>query len=287
MPGFTIEARVEQLLGVPVARVQPLHGGCIARVQRFDLLDGSCVAVKSDPGPAPRLDLEAKMLARLDEATVLPVPGVLAAQPDLLILRFIPNAGGPSPAGEAELAERLAALHSRSSDAFGYDFDTLIGPLDQPNPRAPSWPEFFALHRLLPMAHAADRTGSLPRGLIPRIRALADQLDDLLRPLPPAPSLIHGDLWSGNMLWQGGRLAAVIDPAIYHADPEIELAFIDLFGGLGPAFWERYQALRGIRPGFWEGRRDIYNLYPLLVHARLFGGGYGVQVARILDSLGF
>src|SRR3546814_4637170 len=93
---------------------------------------------------------------------------------------------------------------------------------------------------------------------------------------------LHGDMWGGNVLARGGRIAAFVDPAIYHADPEIELAFSTLFGTYGEAFFRRYEALRPLRPGFFETRRDIYNLYPLLVHARLFGGSYVASVDRIL-----
>jgi fructosamine-3-kinase len=93
-------------------------------------------------------------------------------------------------------------------------------------------------------------------------------------------------MWGGNVLVDGGRIAAFIDPAIYHADPEIELAFSTLFGTYGDTFFRRYGEHRPIRPGFFEARRDIYNLYPLLVHTRLFGGQYAGQVDSILRRYG-
>jgi len=101
-----------------------------------------------------------------------------------------------------------------------------------------------------------------------------------------APSLIHGDMWSGNILVSGERITEFVDPAIYHGDAEIEIAFATLFGTFGDAFFARYNELRPIRPGFFEARRDLYNLYPLLVHARLFGGGYGMRVDSLLDKFG-
>ena len=103
---------------------------------------------------------------------------------------------------------------------------------------------------------------------------------------PARPSLIHGDMWGGNVLARGGRIAGFVDPAIYYADPEIELAFSTLFSTFSDAFFERYGALRPLRPGFFEQRRDLYNLYPLLVHSRLFGGPYPDAVARTLDRFG-
>ena len=100
-------------------------------------------------------------------------------------------------------------------------------------------------------------------------------------------ALIHGDVWTTNVLARAGRITAFLDPAIYYADPEIELAFIGLFGTFGRAFHEAYHSLRPIAPGFFEERRDLYNLYPLLVHVRLFGGSYVGQVERTLAGYGF
>ena len=100
---------------------------------------------------------------------------------------------------------------------------------------------------------------------------------------PDQPGLIHGDCWGGNVLCRRGRVAAFIDPAIYYADPDMELAFGTLFATFGPAFFRRYQDIRPLRPGFFEARRDLYNLYPLLVHVRLFGGTYLTGVERVLD----
>jgi len=105
-------------------------------------------------------------------------------------------------------------------------------------------------------------------------------------PEPERPSLIHGDMWGGNVLCRNGAVAGFVDPAIYYADAEIELAFSTLFSTFGDAFFSRYRELRDIRPGFFETRVPLYNLYPLLVHVRLFGGGYVAQVERTLTRFG-
>src|SRR3712207_2405135 len=114
---------------------------------------------------------------------------------------------------------------------------------------------------------------------------MAERLDGHLEE-PERPSLIHGDVWSANVLAKGDTITAFLDPAIYHADPEIELSFISLFNSFGEPFLERYREIRGIRDGFFETRRDIYNLYPLLVHVYFFGGGYLDSVRSTLSRFG-
>ena len=147
------------------------------------------------------------------------------------------------------------------------------------------WRQFFAEHRLVYMAGEATRAGHLTSETASRIEAVAGRLDNWLDE-PIRPSLIHGDMWDGNIVCAPGRVSGFIDPAIYFADSEIELAFATLFDTFGTPFFRRYAEHRAIAPGFFEVRRDLYNLYPLLVHTRLFGGSYEVQLRAILDRLG-
>ena len=183
-------------------------------------------------------------------------------------------------------AELLAELHAVTAPRAGLDRDTLIGSLHQPNPWTESWVAFFAGHRLVSMADQATRAGRLPADLAARVHTLADRLGSLLDE-PGAFSLVHGDVWSGNVLAEPGRITGFIDPAIYFAHPEVELAFITLFNCFGQPFFDRYHELRPIAAGFFESRRHVYNLYPLLVHVRLFGGGYVQQLSSTLSGLGF
>ena len=127
----------------------------------------------------------------------------------------------------------------------------------------------------------AAESGQLPAAAIDRLETFCGRLERYID-TPAAPSLIHGDLWGGNILARSGCIAAFLDPAIYYAHAEIELAFSTLFGTFGQAFFERYAEHRPIAPGFFEVRRDIYNLYPLLVHTQLFGGHYAASVDGIL-----
>ena len=166
-------------------------------------------------------------------------------------------------------------------ERFGLERDTLIGPLDQPNGWIESWRDFYAERRLLPFGRSALRAGGIAGETMDRIERLCADLADHLAE-PAHPSLVHGDLWGGNVIAGQGRIAGFIDPAVHYAHAEVELAFTTLFGTFGERFFARYREHRPIAPGFFEARKDLYLLYPLLVHATLFGSGYGRQADAIL-----
>lgn len=281
-----IERGIEAALGERLTSVRPMGGGCVGEVYRVALSGGSTVVAKVDrTGGEAKLPLEGYMLGYLAAHSRLPVPEVYHASDELLIMEYVEGGGGRSGAAERDAAELLADLHDVTAPEFGHERDTLIGGLDQPNSPSESWVDFFREQRLLYMAREAHRAGRLPDGELARIDHLAGRLDEYLAE-PGAASLIHGDVWGGNVVAGSDGIAGFLDPAIYHADPEIELAFITLFGTFGDAFFERYAELRPIRDGFFELRRDLYNLYPLLVHVRLFGGGYLGAVQSILSRFG-
>jgi fructosamine-3-kinase len=276
-------SQITEACGARALDLTPLSGGCVARVYRAGLKDGSSVVVKSSDCEGT-LDVEGFMLRYLAEHSALPVPRVIHQAPQLLIMEAIDGESSFSGGCERDAAELLAALHAVRGARVGFERDTLIGSLHQPNPPTDSWIGFFAEHRLLYMARQAHVAGRLPERALARIEQFSRRLPELIEE-PGYPALIHGDVWSGNVLARGERIRAFLDPAIYFAHPEIELAFITLFSTFGPAFFERYQELLPIRPGFFETRRHVYNLYPLLVHVRLFGGGYVAQVNATLDTL--
>ncbi len=225
------------------------------------------------------------MLRYLREKSELPVPEVYHSSEALLLMEFMPGSSNLSGA-QAHAAELLATLHDITAGAYGHERDTLIGSLSQPNPWTSSWVDFFRDQRLLYLAGVASEAGRLPANLRGRVEGLAGRLGDILEE-PECPALIHGDAWSGNVLAEGNRITAFLDPAIYHADPEVELAFISLFDSFGKPFFERYHELRPIKEGFFEERRHLYSLYPLLVHVYFFGGHYVGSVEDTLDRLGF
>ncbi|ODR98798.1 hypothetical protein AUC68_06240 [Methyloceanibacter methanicus] len=281
--------RLDTILGAEVVRLEPLSVGFGLTGAVALLSDGRRLAVKARQSDSQRgtdLALEGAMLADLARLSDLPVPHVHAAAADVLVMDFIDNDGGRiTPDVERDAATLIARLHATPRPYFGYERDTLIGPLHQPNPRGEAWVPFFRDHRLLHMARAARDEGALPPSLHDRLERLADDLGAYLTE-PPFPSLLHGDLWTGNVLVKGNRIAGFIDPAIYFGHPEIELAFTTMFGTFGRAFFEAYEDMMPLEPGFHEVRKDIYNLYPTLVHVRLFGGSYVAAVDSTLKTLG-
>lgn len=215
--------------------------------------------------------LEADGLRALAEAGA-PTPEVYEVTRERIVMAEV---GGPSD-WEA-LGRALAICHRATRPHFGYDLDNVLGPLPQANPWSPVWSEFYYRHRLAP--YLVD----LPTDLGNRIRSAAEtgRLADLLDHGQP-PSLIHGDLWSGNIV--EGRW--LIDPAVNYADRELDLAFAAVFGGIPERMWRAYQEEWALDEG-WRQRRPALQLYHLLVHVRLFGGGYVGMVADRLDTLGW
>jgi fructosamine-3-kinase len=217
--------------------------------------------------------LEADGLRALAAGGV-PVPEVYEADHHRLVMERV--AGTPDWEG---LGRALAGLHRQRAPAFGYPIDNVVGALPQPNGWEDSWPTFFVERRVL--VHLDDP--AIPASLAERIRRAAEgPLPALLDSHRAVPSLVHGDLWAGNVV-DGAYL---VDPAVSYSDREVELAFMALFGGIPPAMWHAYAEAWPLDPG-WERRRPALQLHHLLVHVRLFDGGYASMVVDRLDALGW
>jgi fructosamine-3-kinase len=281
-----IRAEIEAAIGQKVTDIAPLSGGCVGQVYGVHLSDGQRMVAKVDERPSPQLHREGQMLTYLYSHSHLPVPIVYHRAERLLLMEFLPGDSHFNTRAQAHAAELLAALHNITAPHFGLEWDTLIGGLHQPNTSMASWLDFFREQRLLYMAGEGVKAGRLPSALLDRLRRFCECLDKWLVE-PERPSLIHGDVWMTNVLAVGDTITGFVDPAIYYADAEIELAFTTLFGTFKRPFFEHYHDIRPIRPGFFEERRHIYNLYPLLVHVRLFGGSYVQSVSHTLQQFGF
>lgn len=274
-----VERAIEEATGHRPVATHRLTGGCIAEVRRVDLEAGGSIVAKIAPDGG--LEIEGAMLRYLRTHSMLPVPDVITCSDHLLLMEFVEAGEVLNAEAQGHAADLLAALHGVTAPRFGFAHDTVIGPLALPNPWTGSWCAFVRDRRLMPFGRLAHERGGLATDALARLEAFCADLDRYL-PATPAASLLHGDMWDGNILVRKGRIAAFIDPAIFYGDAELELAFATVFNTFGEPFFARYDAHRPIDPEFFATRREIYTLYPLLVHAALFGAAYGRRVSRIL-----
>ncbi len=229
---------------------------------------------------------EADGLRELRRAGVVRVPEVLATgavdAAAFLALEWIEH-GAADEACERRLGEGLAALHRVSAACFGWQRDNTIGRSPQANAWSADWVEFFRERRLRPQLALAARQGFA--GLFgERGERLLEALPALLAGHSPQPSLLHGDLWAGNWLASAQGEPVLVDPAVYYGDRETDWAMTHLFGGFGRAFYEAYAAAAPLPAGA-ALRKELYNLYHVLNHANLFGGGYPREARALIDRL--
>ncbi len=270
MTGREIADAAAGLLAEPLAEWRGVAGGDLSAVIRLRLISGRGAIAKT--GPDPRA--EAAMLDAI-RAAGAPAPRVLAVSGRVLVLEELAGRGGLDGAGWHELGMALRRLHGAEGTGYGWPVDYAFGAVAIRNAPCGTWPDFWAEQRLL------SEVDALPSGFARRLERLARDLANRL-PARPAPALLHGDLWAGNVLAADGRLSGLIDPACYHGHGEVDLAMLHLFGSPDAGFAAGYGALA---PGRAE-RRVIYQLWPAIVHVRLFGGGYAGMLDGLLSRAG-
>jgi fructosamine-3-kinase len=259
------------ILDVPVQRSTPLGGGAA----RAELADGRTVVVKEGPGVAA----EAAGLRWLAVPGGPPVPEVLALDGARLVTTYV-RPGRPSAAAAADLGRRLAALHAAGAAAFGAGppaapVDAWIGPAPMRNVAGDEWASWYATHRVAPYLRAARDAGDLTAAEATVVERVCDRLPALAGPAEP-PARLHGDLWSGNVLWSTDG-AWLIDPAAHAGHRETDLAMLALFGCPHlDTVLAAYDDAAPLAPGRRE-RVPLHQLFPLLVHVVLFGRGYAGQ----------
>jgi fructosamine-3-kinase len=272
-------------------RVEPrpaerVGGGSISECVRWNG-EGGALFVKLGPTDSFEMfSAEAGGLRELAGASALRVPRVLgvgtASGQAFLALEWI-EFGIASSRTESALGAGLARLHRVLAPRFGWHRDNTIGATPQHNEWTDDWPGFFARHRLGFQLELAARQGHDGR-LIDRGRLLCERLAAFFEGHRPRPSLLHGDLWGGNWAADASGEPVIFDPAVYYGDREVDLAMTRLFGGFGRGFYEAYQAEWPLAPGASQ-RVDLYNLYHVLNHLNLFGGGYGAQAEAMVERL--
>lgn len=266
------------------ARHAEMGGGCINQAMRLEGRDARCYFVKLNRAAA--LEMFAAEAAGLDElraggAIRVPAPiahGVAHGRAFLALEWLQLEARGSG----ADLGRRLAALHQVGARAYGWSRDNTIGSTPQNNPQGDDWIDFLRRWRLGFQLSLAARNGA-PRRLLERGERLLDRLAVFFPGYRPVPSLLHGDLWGGNYGYCRGE-PVLFDPAVYYGDREADLAMTELFGGFPEDFRAAYQEAWPLDPGY-ATRRQLYNLYHVLNHFNLFGGGYGAQASRMIDGL--
>ncbi|WP_052078933.1 fructosamine kinase family protein [Spirochaeta lutea] len=305
--------QAEDVLGSPIRYRRSLGGGSINQAYELECQNHTRFFMKRYPSTDPghfvsEFDGLLTLSERAGEITatfgsgVLRVPKPLCwgveARASFFIMEYIPRAGsgGSSAARQAAAGTALALLHgfgdppepgqpANPQKPYGYHITNRIGSSPQQNTPTSRWPDFFAYQRLAPQLEQAARSGALPRRWADKAETLISSMADFL-PASPKASLLHGDLWGGNMMWDDRGTPVLIDPAVYYGHHEADLAMTELFGGFTREFYRSYQELSGPIPREYHRRKTIYNLYHMLNHLNLFGASYLGSVTSLLQDIG-
>lgn len=283
-----IAADIGRAVGRPVTvrTIERVGGGCIHRTLRFRHGDSSWFVKVNDASRHAMLRAEAEGLAVLSRQDRIVVPEVVSCGHDgesaWLVLQWLDLVPFDDRASRA-LGEGLAALHAIEAPRFGFDRDNWLGTTGQRNAWMQSGLEFIRSQRLRPQLDLACARGA-GSDLVDAAARVIEALPELFDGHLSRPSLLHGDLWCGNVGATSGGRPAMFDPAPYFGDREADLAMTELFGGFRPAFHAAYRSARPLDAGY-AIRRDVHNLYHLLNHFNLFGAAYGQQAATLARTI--
>jgi fructosamine-3-kinase len=279
-----LEDSLRIALGAGLKKARRLAGGDINDAFELELVSRTRVFLKTNRRAAPSMfPAEARGLSWLRAAGALRVPEVLAVssgregEPCFLVLELLASAP-PQRGFDERLGSGLAALHRFGAPSFGLDHDNFIGSLPQRNDAHATWAEFYWSERLEPQLERAVASGLATSRLRDGFERLSSRISNLVGPEEP-PARLHGDLWGGNLHVDEHGAPCLIDPAVYAGHREVDLAMMRLFGGFAENVFRAYHEAWPLAPGHAE-RIALYQLYPLMVHVNLFGGGYVESVER-------
>jgi protein-ribulosamine 3-kinase len=281
-----IQSDISRHIGQIVKAAVPasVGGGCINQSYRLRSSCGDFFVKLNQASGLDMFEAEAQGLTELGQAEGLRVPRpVCWGRSDgqsYLVMESLDLGGRGEP---AKLGEGLAALHRVTAQRFGWHRDNTIGSTPQINQQEDDWLSFWRQHRLGFQLELAGRHGAGAR-VIDTGRRVEEALPLLLAGHRPEASLLHGDLWSGNYSFTAAGEPAIFDPAVYYGDRETDLAMTELFGGFGGAFYSAYRASWPLDDGY-AVRKTLYNLYHVLNHFNLFGGGYLSQAQGMMERL--
>ncbi|MDX1592364.1 MAG: fructosamine kinase family protein [Balneolaceae bacterium] len=283
----SIQDILHDLYDLDISGSRAVSGGSINQAYRLESEQGTFFLKFNASAPDDFFEKEAEGLNLLESAqSGLRIPEVIAAEkpldgrPGFLLMEYIETGRSGN---SFEFGAGLARLHQTHNDRFGLDTDNYIGSLPQSNQQHSDWPEFFSEDRIRPQLQMAIDSGKMDSKVLKQWDRIGSKLENLMP--ETEPSLIHGDLWGGNYLFDASGNAVLIDPAVYYGHPEMDLAFTHMFGGFSAEFYRGYQSVSTQTPDF-DKRIPLYNLYPLLVHVNLFGGHYISQAEAVLRRFG-
>lgn len=260
----------------------PVSGGDINDSYRLQCAGTSYFLKVNSLDKLRMFELEKEGLITLEQAKVFKIPEVYGVgsgnQHSFLLMEWL-SEQKPNELQWQLFGKNLSELHSHTQDSFGFTSDNYIGSIYQRNDLRSTWNAFFLECRIEPLVRKAFDSGFIQKKHLRGFEGFSAEVASLF----PAskPSLLHGDLWSGNFMYSGEKSMAVFDPSVYYGHPEMELAFTQLFGGFPAVFYEAYEAQSPLEKGFYK-RIDLYNLYPNLVHLLLFGHVYLGAVTSVL-----
>lgn len=265
-----------------IATQRSVGGGCINEGHRIEGAGQIYFVKLNRPNQSEMFAAEALGLQQMGATQSILVPQPLCwgeTQSNSYIVMDWLELGSGGSGSWQEMGRQLAQMHKAGgSEQFGWERNNTIGSTPQINTWCDSWAEFWAETRIGYQIRLANRHG----GGFPEAKKVAACIRKVLADIKPKPALVHGDLWSGNAAIASDGSPVIFDPAAYYGDREVDIAMTELFGGFPPSFYRGYEEVWPLEQGYGD-RKDLYNLYHILNHFNLFGGGYGSQAKRMLQ----